>query len=48
MPLAQREERELVDPDEEKFRALILIHVAFILAVAEARGRTVLPGDEVF
>ena len=29
LPLAQGEERQLVDADEEKFRALILVDVAF-------------------
>ena len=48
LPLAQSEKRQLVNPDEKKFRALILVNVAFILAIAEARGRAVLPFDNVF
>ncbi len=47
LPLAQGEKRQLVDADEKKFRALILVDVVFALAVAEARGRAVPPGDDV-
>ena len=48
LPLAESEERELVNADEKKFRALILVHVVFVLAVAEARGGIIQPGDQVF
>ena len=47
LPLAQSEERQLIDADEQKFRALILVDVIFVAAVAEARGRAVLPRDDV-
>src|SRR4029077_7562088 len=48
LPLAKGEKSQLVNSDEKKFRALVLINVAFVLAVAEARGRAVLPFDDVF
>jgi hypothetical protein len=47
LPLAQRKHRQLVNANEKKFRALILVNVVLALAVAEARGRTVLPRDQV-
>ena len=47
LPLPQREKRQLVDADEKKFRALVLVDVALALAVAEARGRSVPPRDHV-
>ena len=47
LPLAQSEKRELVDSDEKKFRALVLVDIRFGLAVAEARGRAVLPFHHV-
>src|SRR5271163_4711185 len=34
LPLAQREKRQLVNADEKKFRALILVNVVLVLAVA--------------
>src|SRR6266571_2595446 len=47
LPLLQREVRELVETDEQELRALILVNVVLVAAVAEARGRTVFPGYEV-
>jgi hypothetical protein len=47
LPLAQGEEREFVDTDEKKFRALVLVDVRFGLAIAESRGRTIFPFDDV-
>ncbi len=47
LPLLQREVRQLVEPDEQKLRALILVNVVFVAAVAEARGRAVVPRDDV-
>ena len=47
LPLLEREMRQLIDADEQKFRALILVDIALIAAVAEARGRAVVPGDQV-
>src|SRR6266404_4058578 len=47
LPLLQREVRELIDADEKKLRALILVDVVFVAAVAEARGRSVTPRDDV-
>ena len=43
----QREVRQLIDADKEILRALILVHIVLVLAVAEARFRTVTPGDHV-
>ena len=48
MPLLEREVRQLIDANEEKLRALILIDIAFVAAVAEARGGTVAPGHQMF
>src|SRR6266568_6221786 len=47
LPLLQREVRELIDPDEQKLRTLILIDVILIPAVSEARRRTVFPGYQM-
>ena len=47
LPLAQGEKRQLVHADEEKFGALILVDIVLVLAVAEARGRTVRPRDQM-
>src|SRR5579859_4346639 len=47
LPLLQREVRQLIEPNEEKLRALILVDIIFVAAIAEARGRTVVPGDDV-
>src|SRR6266851_6817259 len=47
LPLLQRKVRELVNADEQKLRALVLINIALVAAVAEARGRAIVPGDEV-
>ena len=47
LPLAQSEKGELVDADEKKFGALILVDVIFGGAVAEASGGAVEPGDDV-
>jgi hypothetical protein len=47
LPLLQREVSELIEPDEQELRALILVDVIFVPAVAEASGRTVVPGDDV-
>src|SRR6266571_166419 len=47
LPLLQREVRQLVEADEQKLRALVLVNVVLVAAVAEARGRTVCPGHDV-
>ena len=47
LPLAQREVRELVNTDKEKFRALVLVDVVFACGIAEASGRAIVPGDHV-
>src|SRR6202030_2454000 len=47
LPLLQREVRQLVEPDKQKLRALILVDVVFVAAVAESGGRAVVPGDDV-
>src|SRR5579872_7299518 len=47
LPLLQREVREFVNADEEKFGALIAIDVVFVAAKAEARGRAIAPGYDV-
>jgi hypothetical protein len=47
LPLLQGEVRQLIKADELKLRALILIDVAFVAAISEAGGRTVLPGDDM-
>src|ERR1700730_15912796 len=38
LPLLQGEVRQLIEADELKLRALILVDVAFVAAIAEARG----------
>src|SRR5712691_12739676 len=48
LPLLQREMRQLVEADEQELRALVLVNVVLVAAVAEARGRTVFPSYEVF
>src|SRR5207244_12714750 len=48
LPLVEREERQLVDANEEELGALILVDVILTLAVAKPRGRAVAPGDNVF
>ena len=47
LPLFQREVRQLIDADEQKLRALVLVHVVFVAAIAEARCRAVLPRDDM-
>src|SRR6266446_4238823 len=47
LPLLQREVCELVNADEQKLGALVLVNVILVAAVAEARGRTVFPGYDV-
>src|SRR5260370_2475917 len=47
LPLLQREVRELIDADEQKLRALVLINIVLVAAVAKARGRTVFPGNDM-
>src|SRR5947209_14866250 len=39
--------RQLIDADEEKLGALILIHIVFVAAVAEAGGRAIGPRNDV-
>ena len=39
--------RQFIDADEQKFRALILVDVVLVSAVAEARCGTVCPGDQM-
>src|SRR5271157_1553064 len=48
LPLLQREMRQLVDSDEQKLRALILVNVILVAAVAEPRRRSVFPCNNVF
>src|SRR5256885_14330550 len=43
LPLLQREMRQLIEPDEQEFRALVLVNVILITAIAKARRRTVQP-----
>ncbi len=38
LPLLQRKVRQLINADEKKFRALILVNVVLVTAVAEASG----------
>src|SRR5271155_1686031 len=47
LPLLQGEMRQLIDADEEEFGALILIDVALVAAISEARGGAVAPGHQV-
>src|SRR2546427_10686701 len=44
--LREREVRQLVEPDKQKFGALILVDVAVVAAEAKARGGAVVPGDQ--
>src|SRR3989442_13684359 len=46
LPLREREVRQLVEPDKQKFGALILVDVAVVAAEAKARGGAVVPGDQ--
>src|SRR5947207_3717948 len=48
LPLLQSEMRELIQPDEQKFRTLVLINVILVSAIAETRSRTVQPGHHMF
>src|SRR5690349_3643797 len=43
LPLLQSEMRQLIDADEQKLRALVLVDIIFVAAVAEARSRAVAP-----
>src|SRR6267378_62095 len=47
LPLLQREMRQLIKPDEQKLRALILVNVIFVATVAKASGRAIEPGNYV-
>ena len=47
LQLLQREMGQLIEADEQKLRALILVNVIFVAAVAEAGGRAVIPRDHV-
>src|SRR5690242_16551493 len=46
LPLLQGEVRQLVDADEDELGTLIAIDIVLVAAVAEARGRAVLPGND--
>src|SRR6266704_364359 len=47
LPLLQSEMRELINSDEKKLRALVLINIVLVAAVAETRGRSVFPGNDM-
>src|SRR5258708_1913570 len=47
LPLLEGEMRQLINPDEQELRALILVDVALVAAITEPRGRAVFPGNDV-
>jgi hypothetical protein len=40
--------RQLIEPDEQKLRALILVDIVFVAAISKPGRRAVMPRDNVF
>src|SRR5258708_34459537 len=47
LPLLQRKMRQLVEPDEQELRTLILVNIIFVATVPEARRRAVDPRNNM-
>ncbi len=47
LPLLQREVRQLIDADKKIFRALVAVHIVFVVAVGKPRRRAVKPRDDM-